>query len=74
MAVADGRRRPAEIAPMVRQLAWQAWESRRRFAVTLLPVDEAIRRALAAEGGPFILSPLDQGRGGGRKRTTVGGR
>ena len=49
---------------MVRQLAWQAWESRRRFAVTLLPVDEAIRWTLAAEGGPFILSPLDQGRGG----------
>jgi microcystin degradation protein MlrC len=65
MAVADGRRRAAEIEPMVRQLAWQAWESRRRFAVDLLPVDEAIRRALAAEGGPFVLSESADSTGSG---------
>jgi microcystin degradation protein MlrC len=64
-AVADGRRRAAEIEPMVRQLAWQAWESRRRFAVDLLPVDEAIRRALAAEGGPFVLSESADSTGSG---------
>ena len=52
MAVADGPRRAAEIEPMVRQLAWQAWERRRSFAADLLPVDEAIRRALAARGRP----------------------
>ena len=65
MAVADGLRRAAEIEPMVRQLAWQAWESRRRFAVDLLPVDEAIRRALAAEGGPFVLSESADSTGSG---------
>jgi microcystin degradation protein MlrC len=65
MAVADGRRRAAEIEPMVRQLAWQAWESRRRFAVDLLPVDEAIRRALAADGGPFVLSESADSTGSG---------
>jgi microcystin degradation protein MlrC len=65
MAVADGLRRAAEIEPMVRQLAWQAWESRRRFAVDLLPIDEAIRRALAAEGGPFVLSESADSTGSG---------
>lgn len=65
MAVADGRRRAAEIEPMVRQLAWQAWESRKRFAVDLLPVDEAIRRALAADGGPFVLSESADSTGSG---------
>ena len=44
------------------------------LCLTLLPVDEAIRWTLAAEGGPFILSPLDQGRGGDVSGQTVGGR
>ena len=65
MAVADGPRRAAEIEPMVRQLAWQAWERRRSFAADLLTVDEAIRRALAAEGGPFILSESADSTGSG---------
>jgi microcystin degradation protein MlrC len=50
---------------MVRQLAWQAWERRRSFAADLLTVDEAIRRALAAEGGPFILSESADSTGSG---------
>jgi microcystin degradation protein MlrC len=65
MAVADGRRRAAEIEPMVRQLCWQAWENRRRFTADLLPVDEAIRRALAEEGGPFVLSESADSTGSG---------
>jgi microcystin degradation protein MlrC len=65
MAVVDGRRRAAEIEPMVRQLAWQAWESRRRFAVELLPIDEAIRRALGQDGGPFVLSESADSTGSG---------
>jgi microcystin degradation protein MlrC len=65
MAVADGLRRAVEIEPMVRQLAWQAWESRRRFAVDLLPVDAAIRRALASDGGPFVLSESADSTGSG---------
>ena len=65
MAVADGPRRAAEIEPMVRQLAWQAWEHRRRFAANLLTVDEAIQRALASEGGPFVLSESADSTGSG---------
>jgi microcystin degradation protein MlrC len=65
MAVADGPRRAAEIEPMVRQLAWQAWEQRRSFVADLLTVDEAIHRALAAEGGPFILSESADSTGSG---------
>src|SRR5262245_2464036 len=65
MAVADGPRRAAEIEPMVRQLAWQAWERRRGFTADLLAVDDAIRRALAADGGPFILSESADSTGSG---------
>ena len=65
MAVADGPRRAAEIEPMIRQLAWQAWERRRGFAADLLTVDDAIRQALAAEGGPFILSESADSTGSG---------
>ncbi|HWC02870.1 MAG TPA: M81 family metallopeptidase [Methylomirabilota bacterium] len=65
MAVADGARRAAEIEPMVRQLAWQAWERRRSFAADLLPVDDAIRRALASDGGPFVLSESADSTGSG---------
>src|SRR4029453_15473936 len=80
MAVADGPRRAAEIEPMVRQLAWQAWERRRGFAADLLGVDDAIRRALGSEGGPFVLSGLGERPGGGsaplspRSRRTARGR
>jgi microcystin degradation protein MlrC len=65
MAVADGVERARTIEPMVRQLAWRAWELRGRFRVELLPVDEAIRRALAAEGGPFVLSESADSTGSG---------
>ena len=57
MAVADGPRRAAEIEPAIRQLAWQAWEERRAFTADLLPVDEAIRRALAQAGGALSYGP-----------------
>jgi microcystin degradation protein MlrC len=65
VAVADGLARARAIAPMVRQLAWRAWESRGRFRAELLPVDEAIARALAAEGGPFVLSESADSTGSG---------
>jgi microcystin degradation protein MlrC len=65
MAVADGVDRARGIEPMVRQLAWRAWEARRRFRAELLPVDEAIKRALAADGGPFVLSESADSTGSG---------
>ena len=65
VAVADGARRAAEIEPVVRELAWKAWEARRKFDAHLLEVDEAIRRALAMEGGPIVLSDSADGTGAG---------
>jgi microcystin degradation protein MlrC len=65
MAVADGPRRAAEIEPMIRQLAWQAWERRKAFAADLLTVDEAIGRALAGDGGPYVLSESADSTGSG---------
>jgi microcystin degradation protein MlrC len=70
-AVADGLRRATEIEPMVRQLAWQAWERRRAFAADLLTVDEAIRRALASDGGPFVLSESADSTGSGSPGDSV---
>jgi microcystin degradation protein MlrC len=63
--VADGRQRAEEVAPVVRGLAWRAWEARGRFRADLVPVDEAIRRALEAEGGPFVLSESADSTGSG---------
>jgi microcystin degradation protein MlrC len=65
VAVADGARRAAEVEPVVRELAWKAWEARRRFEAHLLEVDDAIRRALAVEGGPIVLSDSADGTGAG---------
>jgi microcystin degradation protein MlrC len=64
-AVADGPQRAAEVEPAVRQLAWRGWELRRKFEASLLEVDEAIRRALALDGGPAILSESADSTGSG---------
>jgi microcystin degradation protein MlrC len=71
VAVADGPRRAAEVEPAVRQLAWQAWEARRRFAAGLLAVDEAIDRALALAGGPVVLSESADSTGSGSPGDSV---
>lgn len=65
VVVVDGSRRAAEIEPAVRELAWRAWEARRGFEANLLQVDDAIRRALAADGGPFVLSESADSTGSG---------
>jgi microcystin degradation protein MlrC len=65
LAVADGARRAAEIEPAIRQLAWNAWEARRRFEARLLAVDDAIRQALALDGAPVVLSESADGTGAG---------
>jgi len=38
------------------ELARLSWESRHRFDMELVPVKEAIRKAMQMEGGPIILS------------------
>ena len=71
VAVADGARRATEIEPVVRELAWKAWEARRAFRASLLVVDDAIRRALAEEGGPFVLSESADSTGSGSPGDSV---
>jgi microcystin degradation protein MlrC len=71
VAVADGPQRAAEVEPAVRQLAWRAWELRRKFEASLLTVDEAIRRALALDGGPAILSESADSTGSGSPGDSV---
>jgi microcystin degradation protein MlrC len=71
VAVADGARRAAEIETAVRQLAWQAWELRRRFEAHLLDVDDAIRAAVALDGGPVILSESADSTGSGSPGDSV---
>jgi len=41
---------------MAHELARSCWELRHRFSVKLVPVKEALRRAVQIEGGPVILS------------------
>jgi microcystin degradation protein MlrC len=65
VAVADGPDRAAALAPAVRELARRAWEARREFRADLLDVDEAVRRALALDGGPAILSESADSTGSG---------
>ena len=71
VAVADGPQRAAEVEPAVRQLAWRAWELRRKFEANLLQVDEAIRRALALDAGPTILSESADSTGSGSPGDSV---
>jgi microcystin degradation protein MlrC len=71
LAVVDGPRRAAEVAPMLRQLAWRAWESRGAFRADLLPVDEAIHRALALDAGPAVLSESADSTGSGSPGDSV---
>jgi microcystin degradation protein MlrC len=46
-------------------LAKQFWDARRRFAVDLVPVDEAIRQASAIPGGPIVFSESADSTGSG---------
>lgn len=71
VAVADGARRAAEIEPVVRELAWKAWEARRAFEAALVAVDDAIRRALAMDGGPIVLSESADSTGSGSPGDSV---
>jgi len=47
------------------RLAATAWEHRREFLHTAVPVGEAVARALAADGRPVILADIADNTGGG---------
>jgi microcystin degradation protein MlrC len=71
VAVADGARRADEVASVVRELAWRAWQARRAFRAELLDVDDAIRRALALAGGTVVLSESADSTGSGSPGDSV---
>jgi len=64
VAVADGD--PALAARVAAELAELAWAEREAFLdLELVPIDEAVARALTAPAGPVVLSDLADGTGAG---------
>ena len=59
----DGDQRLAD--ELADRLAATAWEHRREFLHTAVPVGEAVARALAADGRPVILADIADNTGGG---------
>ena len=70
VAVTDGDR--AAALRQADQLAERFWSSRREFAVQLVTPEEAIRRALAIEGGPVVLAESADGVGSGSPGDSTG--
>jgi microcystin degradation protein MlrC len=62
VATDDDRALAEELAE---RLALVAWEHRREFLHTALPVEQAVRRALAADGRPIVLADMADNTGGG---------
>ncbi len=58
----DDRARAEDLAD---ELARAAWEHRREFVHTALPVPDAVAKALAAEGRPIVLADMADNTGGG---------
>ena len=56
---------PALAERLAGQLERVAWEHRREFIHTALPVKEAVARALAADGRPIVLADMADNTGGG---------
>ena len=54
------------------EVARAFWDRRREFDVTLVPAREAIRRALAIEGGPVVLSESSDSTGSGSPGDSTG--
>jgi microcystin degradation protein MlrC len=53
-------------------LARRFWKTREEFRVRLTPVDEAIRQALAVEGGPFVFAESSDSTGSGSPGDSTG--
>jgi microcystin degradation protein MlrC len=56
---------PAAAERHAEALAHAAWEQRREFVHSALPVPDAVARALAAPGGPIVLADMADNTGGG---------
>ncbi|HLJ15798.1 MAG TPA: M81 family metallopeptidase [Bryobacteraceae bacterium] len=53
-------------------LSQKFWDTRREFEVTLTPVEEAIRLALATDGGPVVLAESSDSTGSGSPGDSTG--
>jgi microcystin degradation protein MlrC len=56
---------PKQAEEAAKRLARYIWERRAEFVVTPTPVDEAVKRAMAAPEGPIVLADIGDNPGGG---------
>jgi microcystin degradation protein MlrC len=70
VVVTNGR--PAAAARHAEALAARFWNSREEFRVRLMPVEEAIRRAAAVEGGPVVFAESSDSTGSGSPGDSTG--
>jgi microcystin degradation protein MlrC len=56
---------PATVDRAADEIAAATWRQRRKFVPRLVPVDDAVRRALAAPEGPVVLVDVADNVGGG---------
>jgi microcystin degradation protein MlrC len=70
VAVTDGDRRAAD--RHAASLAQRFWNTRREFDCPLVAVEDAIREAVATEGGPVVLSESSDSTGSGSPGDSTG--
>ncbi len=70
VVVTDGDARGADRSAA--SLAQRFWDTRRDFDCPLVPVEDAIRDALATEGGPVVLSESSDSTGSGSPGDSTG--
>jgi microcystin degradation protein MlrC len=63
LVVTDGDRADGEV--LVRELHDRLWSRRSHFVHSLVPVEEAVRRAIEAPRGPVVLADVADNPGGG---------
>jgi microcystin degradation protein MlrC len=70
VAVTNGDPRAAD--RQAAAIAQKYWDTRRDFEITLTPVEEAIRLALATKGGPVVLAESSDSTGSGSPGDSTG--
>jgi microcystin degradation protein MlrC len=70
VAVTNGNPRAAD--RQAATIAQKFWDTRRDFEITLTPVEEAIKLALATQGGPVILAESSDSTGSGSPGDSTG--
>jgi microcystin degradation protein MlrC len=70
VAVTNGDARAAD--RQAAAIAQKFWDTRRDFEITLTPVEEAIKLALATKGGPVVLAESSDSTGSGSPGDSTG--